>query len=98
MNDVGKRLYLDTLPDAESKLWQKKAMVAAFLLQGTEHAYIHTLTMLGPKYGFRVIANEHDGVISLGWIPAEAQAEAAELSGFADAKLVIKPFQERLAA
>lgn len=98
MNDMGMRLYLEKLPNSESQLWKKKAQIAAFLLQGTEASYIHRLTALGPKYGFRVIGNEHDGVISFGQIPKEAQREAAELSGFIDAKLVIKPFQSKQAA
>jgi hypothetical protein len=91
-NEAGKRLYLQELPKA---LWEKKAKVAAFRLQGIESAYIHNLTILGPQYGYRVIANEHDGVISLGLIPEEAMKKAAEKSGFTNAKLVIKPILKR---
>jgi hypothetical protein len=96
-NDMGKRLYLSEPSNGRYTSRKKKARIAAFLLQGTESAYIHRLTTLGPKYGFRIIANEHDGVISLGEIPREAQQETAELSGFTEAKLVIKPLLAKAA-
>ena len=73
-------------------IWQIKSKLAAFLLQGQEAAFIKTLTILGAKYGFRPIADEHDGLIVIGNIPDEAVEEAARLSGLQNAKLVEKPF------
>ena len=93
VNDVGKRLYLNTLPQSKKMLWKKKAKVVAFILQGTEANFIHRLTTLGPKYGYRVIGNEHDGVLCLEQIPEEAVSEVVELTGFRYAKLVVKPFK-----
>jgi hypothetical protein len=97
-NDVDKRLYLDELPSHEGLRWKRRAEIAAFVLQGTESSYIHRLTTLGPRYKFKVIANEHDGVISIGEIPAEAMEEAAKLSGFLDAVLSIKELMPKNAA
>lgn len=61
-------------------------------LQGGEACHIHTLTLLGPKYGYEVLANEHDGLVVLGAIPEAAEAEARALSGFRTAELEPKPF------
>jgi hypothetical protein len=93
-NKVGIKLnitaYLRKFP-----IWKVKATLAAFLLQGQESAFIHTLTILGAKYGYKAMGNEHDGLIVLGTIPDEAVAEAARLSGLQNAKLVEKPFAMR---
>jgi hypothetical protein len=52
--------------------YELKKKLAAFLLQGREAAFIHTLTGYADEYGFRVISNEHDGVVTIGAIPQEA--------------------------
>ena len=64
----------------------------SWYLQGLESAHVHALTILGPDYEYEPIANEHDGLITLGAIPDEAQAEARHTSGFRSAALVQKPF------
>ena len=66
--------------------------LAAFILQGREARYIHELTLLSERYGFRVIGNEHDGIVTVGEVPDEAAREAAEASGMAFAVLVQKSF------
>ena len=66
--------------------------MAAHLLQGREALYIHTLTTLAPKYGFEVISNEHDGLVTIGEIPKAAQAEARRKSGVRRTVLAEKPF------
>lgn len=71
---------------------ERAKKLAALILQGWEACYIHHLTTLGEKYGYKVLANEHDGVVCLGEIPQAAQDEARELSGFDRAELVEKPF------
>lgn len=65
----------------------------AHVLQGYEVAYIHTLTCLGVEYGYQVLGNEHDGLITVQPIPEEAIQRAREESGFKYAKLAIKPFK-----
>lgn len=68
--------------------------VIAHILQGQESAFIHHLTILSTvkKYGFIVVSNQHDGLITLGKVPDEAIAEAGKLSGFEQPFLDIKPF------
>jgi hypothetical protein len=66
-----------------------------FLLQGTEAAFIHHLTLLGETYSYEPIANEHDGLITIGPIPEQAVEQARALSGFHYAELEIKPFVEQ---
>jgi hypothetical protein len=93
MNHAGKRLYLSGLLSPRGRLRQKaKSKLAAFILQGREAAFIHSLTILGPEYGFKPISNEHDGLVVIGEIPAVAIRKAAESSGFENAELVEKPF------
>jgi hypothetical protein len=89
-NAVGAKLNVSDL--MRNPEWKVKATLAAFTLQGQEAAYIHTLTSLSPKYGFKVLANEHDGLVTIGEIPVEAMEEAAKLSGLENAKLDIKEF------
>ena len=93
-NKVGMKLNI-TEYLRKFRVWKVKAKLAAFLLQGQEAAFIHTLTILGAKYGYKAMGNEHDGLIVLGTIPDEAVAEAARLSGLENAKLVEKPFTMR---
>jgi hypothetical protein len=87
VNDVGKRLYLESLPKKRHKA---AARIAAFLLQGAESAFIHRLTTLGPKHRFKVIHN----VLTFGEVPKAAVKEAAETSGFTQyANLIVKPYE-----
>ncbi len=66
--------------------------LAAFLLQGTEAAFIYTLTVIAPQFGYTVLGNEHDGLITLGPIPEEAVQSARDHTGLHSAVLVEKPF------
>jgi hypothetical protein len=65
--------------------------IAAHLLQGAEALFIHTLTLLGAKYGFKVVGNEHDGICVMGTIPDEAVKEAAEMCGLSHLNLALVP-------
>ncbi|MBF0290266.1 MAG: hypothetical protein HQM14_20825 [SAR324 cluster bacterium] len=58
-----------------------KRELAAFVLQGQEAAFIHHLTVLSEEFGFVVVGNEHDGLITIGEIPVAAIVKAGELSG-----------------
>jgi len=69
-----------------------KSRLAAFLLQGREAAFIHHLTILGEKYDYSVVSNQHDGLGSINPIPDEAVQEAIRLSGLECDKIVEKPF------
>jgi hypothetical protein len=71
---------------------KRRRKLLAFFLQGLEAAFIHNLTALGPKYGFLPIANEHDGLVTIGTIPEAAVIEAGEVSGLASPRLVEKSF------
>jgi hypothetical protein len=64
----------------------------SFILEGYETSFIHHLTTLGLQFGYTPIANEHDGLVTLGAIPEEAIEKAREQSGFTSAHLVLKPF------
>ena len=68
-----------------------KSRIAAHLLQGAEALLIHTLTLLGTKYGFKVVGNEHDGICVIGTIPDEAVKEAADMCGFGHINLALVP-------
>lgn len=75
--------------------FQRCSKIVAFLLQGQEAAFIHSLAALGDKYDFQVIANEHDGLVTIGTIPDKAVSEAAEQSGLRQPVLIEKPFVSR---
>lgn len=93
-NPTGITLIIDDLPKGKD-MWQRKAKVAAFVLQGQEAAFIHHLTKLSKldKYTFKVLQNEHDGLITLGDVPQDAVDEASRLSGLTPAYLELKPFK-----
>ena len=86
-NAAGMRFWLKDEPDPV----KLKARLAAHVLQGLEAAFIHTLAALGTKYGYDVLGNEHDGLLTLGEIPAKAVDEAKVLSGVHDVLLLEKP-------
>lgn len=69
-----------------------KGEAAAHILQGQEAAFIHHLTLLSKEFGFVPISNQHDGLVTLGEIPAAAQKGAADLAGLVHAHLERKPF------
>jgi hypothetical protein len=85
-NKAGKQLYLDDLK-LRGEARKAKSQIAAFLLQGQEAAFIYALTVFGPEYGFKPIANEHDGIVVIGEIPKAAVDKAARQSGFENAQL-----------
>jgi hypothetical protein len=70
---------------------RSKAM--AWYLQGLEAAYVHALTILSEEYDYEVMANEHDGLITVGTIPQKARDRARELSGARRAELTDKRFE-----
>ena len=70
----------------------KSAEMVAHVLQGMEAYFIHTLTTLSTRYGFEVIGNEHDGLITLNKIPEEAIRETQRLTGLHCLELREKPF------
>lgn len=65
--------------------------LAARILQGQEAAYIHKLTLLSKDYDFKVVANEHDGVITQGKIPEKVLERVKEEVGIENFELVEKP-------
>ena len=69
-----------------------KKKLSAFILQGLESGFIHHLTILAENYDYRVISNEHDGVVTIGTIPSEAIQIAKQRSGFKLASLELKEF------
>jgi hypothetical protein len=71
----------------------KRGTIAAHILQGTEARFIHTLTTLADAYGFRVIGNEHDGLLTIGKIPDAAIRETVRLTGLECLELLEKPFK-----
>lgn len=71
---------------------ERRAQLAAHLLQGKEAAFILYLILLAPSYGYVVIAHEHDGVVTIGEVPAEAMERARELSGVRRADLRVKGY------
>jgi hypothetical protein len=102
-NASGVSFYPDTWDEGHER--ETKAM--AWFLQGLEAAFIHSLTILSKArpfdvaYGFKVVANEHDGLITDGEIPGVAGEEeseiverAREMSGFHRAELKEKPFAD----
>lgn len=99
-NACGLDLVLGPVRDAELYFdhpRQREAVkrkLAAHVLQAREAQFIHSLTALGPKYGFRPMANEHDGLITMGEIPQDAVEEAAANCLVEGPILVEKPIIE----
>jgi len=97
LNKCGINFYLGEYIDKKGKIVSKselKRQLAAFYLQGQEACFIHHLTILSKKYGFTVISNQHDGLLTIGEIPSEAIEEASKLSGLKYAELEKKNFVE----
>lgn len=67
--------------------------IVAHVLQGLEAEYIAILTEIGPEHGYRVVSNQHDGVVTVGAIPQKALNQAVRRSLLSNyAHLVPKPF------
>lgn len=91
-NAAGARLHWNSLPKGK-EVWRAKAKIAAFLLQGIESAFIHHLTLIGYRTGrYKVVGNEHDGVIVMGAIDADSVEQARSLAGLENARLESKDF------
>ena len=90
-NPTGTRICINDLPKGKD-IWQRKAKIAAFVLQGQEAAFIHHLTIMSLQYDYKVIQNEMDGVITVGTIPNEAVLQASGYAGMTYASLEEKPF------
>ena len=92
-NAVGMTRAVDDLLASKST-YKAKASLAAFLLQGREAAFTHTLASSSAGFGFRVWSHEHDGLVVQGEISSEAIAHAADAAripaAFVDFQL--KPF------
>ena len=91
-NPTGARFCVSDYAGPGKSPHKLRRKLAAFVLQGQEAYFIHTLTALGEKYGFDVVANEHDGLVTLGEIPDEAIREARAACGMPYVALDEKPF------
>ncbi len=86
-------------PDDFAKGHVRETKVMAWMLQGLEAAFVHSVTILSDETDdFSVVANEHDGLIADGQIPgiheegcSEVVEIARHMSGFYRAELVEKP-------
>lgn len=78
-NRLGMKLCVndEDFPKLRSK---QKGVVASFILVGFESAFIHYFTTLGPQFGFRVVANEYDGVVIEGDTSEQTIKKATELA------------------
>jgi hypothetical protein len=85
-NAVGQTYHWREVPAKE--VWRRKAQLAAHLLQGAEASLVLNLITLGPAYGFEVLANMHDGIVTMGEVPAEAVERASEMAGITRGDLV----------
>jgi hypothetical protein len=90
-NKCGAKLCLSG-PDFPKAPHKRKSKVTAFLLQGLECSFTHYLTCLGPAYGFKVLANEFDGLLVEGEIPEEAIRLAGKHVGLPNPRFEIKSF------
>lgn len=68
----------------------RQAELAARVLQGQEAAFIHLITQRSCNSTFKVVANEHDGVITLGKIPDEVINSVKGELGIEEYELVEK--------
>lgn len=73
---------------------QARSKAMAWYLQGLEAAYVHAITILSEEYDYEVMANEHDGCITIGTVPDEAKRRGQKISGFRSAILTDKRFED----
>jgi hypothetical protein len=85
-NLMGIGIKLENLPKDKP---HKK--IAAHILQGTEAYFIQELTLLASKYGYKPLANEHDGIVVYGEIPAMAEEEVRAITELHFMRLEEKP-------
>jgi hypothetical protein len=82
-------------PSDWSEGHKRRSKGMAWLLQGLEAAFVHSITILSEEYEkYTVVANEHDGAIVDGEVPEEAIERAREMSGFTRAKFMRKPLAD----
>lgn len=94
-NKTGATFCLSDYKKADGKwknILELKRRIAPFFLQGNEAAFIHHLTWVSEHYFYKILNNQHDGVVSLGKIPQEAIDYAREASGLKYAQLELKEF------
>lgn len=77
----------------ESWPGNRSKRLASFILQGVEAGFIHTLTASLSEHGVIPISNEHDGIVTIGEIPAQAIQDAQEACNTPYLQLVEKPFE-----
>jgi len=82
--------YVKNKLDKITSNLNKTSFLSAFLLQGIEARFIFTLIDLSSKYGYQVLGNEHDGLVTMGMIPQLAIEEAKELTGLNKLELIDK--------
>jgi hypothetical protein len=85
-NLVDANLYTDSMNVAELK-----RRLSAHLLQGTEACFIHWLTQYSSVYGYTVVNNQHDGLVTKGVIPPAAIKAAKVATKIQHADLKEKP-------
>lgn len=91
-NAVG--VHMSWTREVEESGSEKAALgkLAAFVLQGKEAAFIHRLTAALPEHQVMPISNEHDGLVTLGAIPAGLIDRVREQENMPYAELVEKNF------
>ena len=98
-NQCKKKLYLnDFIKKSDKKKFvlssEGKRKLAAHILQGKEATFVHYLTMLStdPDYGgYKVVSNQHDGLIVEGVIPSTAILKAKFVADLKYAEFEEKP-------
>ena len=92
VNADGGIFYVDDAIESEG-LDKAMRQVVAHLLQGLERTVIKTIELSSVEHGYRVKANEHDGLVVEGEIPDEVIARAAVLAKMPTLRMVEKPFK-----
>ena len=87
-NRLGMRLNLSRIESVPAR----RRRAAAHILQGREAMLVHDLTLRLLARGVPVVANEHDGLVVLGEVPAADVEAAKETAGLPGARLEEKPF------
>lgn len=94
INAAQMKLYLTGPKWLKQPRHKRISTLSAFLLQGQEAHFIATLTNLSanPGFDFKVLANEHDGLLTIGKIPNAAVEMAARHAGVKNFKMIVKSF------